>query len=70
MLTVKKLKAILAKLPDNLPILQSGDDHGYRPVQQAYETDVEITDDGMYFEYHDDENMFDGSKKIRGVVVD
>lgn len=63
--------ALTRGLTDNdlrLPLVVRGGDHSFVPGMPIV-TIAEYADDGQLFEYHNDENMFPGSKKVRVLLA-
>jgi hypothetical protein len=52
-LTVGKLKAVLATIPDDTFVLKPGFDHSYIPVRGVELRDVELTEAFEFFEHYD-----------------
>lgn len=71
-MTVGELKDILAKLPDDAPVLAPGSDHSYYPVRYA-ETEATRSGRGRhsydYCEYYSEENLEPGETKIPALIL-
>ena len=62
--------AMLLQLPQDAEVVRPSIDHSYRRLSGPYEADAELNGDD-YFEYFNDENMFDeSSKKVTVVVIE
>jgi len=67
--TVRDLKAVIAKMGDDEPVLIPGSDHSYNRAS-ARPAFAELHR-GDYYEYFDDANMCDKtSKKVRCLVIE
>jgi len=69
MLTVGALRKSLEGVDDNTLVLTSSNDHSYRRVGSAEFVDVEVSEDNGFFEYFEDDQMMDGSKKEKKFVI-
>jgi ATP:corrinoid adenosyltransferase len=60
---IKDLKKLIRHIPDDVEVVLGGSDHNYRRCA-AGEVQSELTVTKEYFEYFDDDNMFEGSKVV------
>lgn len=68
-MTVGELRAIIAKLPDNMPVVQSGGhDHSYGLIVHATEGEAERHEEG-FSEYHGDQHMSPNGERVEVLIL-
>jgi hypothetical protein len=70
-MTVSELRAVLATLPDDAPVLVSDEDHGYLLAKgTAYDVGRGLARGKTYFtEWHGNPNTKAGEHLVRALVV-
>jgi hypothetical protein len=69
-MNVGELKEALKDVDDSIPVLTPAYDHSYIVVEWADLRPVERSAGWSYHEFYDEKNMFDGSTKIQGFIID
>lgn len=67
-MTVGELKRIIAKLPDDAPVLVPGSDHSYQKIYE-FGTDATYAGQGHYFEYFGAEHLESGEVRVNALVL-
>lgn len=66
-MTVKQLRAIMARLPDDAPVLVPGSDHSYSLIGYA---EFEAARSGRYYcEYYSEEDLEPGECKVPALIL-